>query len=351
MARRGEEALVWEAMQLRRRVSSRRVKRPYFFEILVAANLAALALLAALGVMPLLPSPVGTAVGLLLTVAIQAAVGVLIRAAVAAVRRERGYFRVVRRRRWLLDTLRLVIGAALVIFVYGWIKLMVPVVHPALFDEALWDLDRLLCFGISPTVLALDLFSRPAVLRAVDWSYANIFAASIVIASGYFLSDPSRRIRVAFANGYGLLWIAGAWLYILVPSLGPAYRFPDIWMAHGESLRITQNFQSLLMRNYQNVLRAARGEPHGPISIVYGIGAFPSLHVAFQTYVFLWMRRLWTSGEVLFGVFVIVIFLGSMITGWHYLIDGIAGLLLALACYLVFARRARVRRWLGLRRR
>ena len=74
-----------------------------------------------------------------------------------------------------------------------------------------------------------------------------------------------------------------------------------------------------------------------------GIAAFPSLHVGFQTYVFLWMRRLWTSGEVLFGIFVVVIFLGSMITGWHYFIDGVAGAALALGCYVLFDRLERRR--------
>jgi hypothetical protein len=326
-------------------------RRLYFFEIFVVANLAVLLLLVQYGTIPMLAFPRKIVGSLLVTVAAEAAVGVIVRAVVAMVRREHDYFRILRSARWLVDTLRLIAGAALVIFTYGWIKLVVPVVHPALFDQALWDLDQLLFLGISPTVFVLDLFGRPAMLRAVDWSYANIFAASIVIASAYFLSDPSRRIRIAFANGYALLWIAGAWLYMVVPSLGPAYRFPDIWMVHGDTLRTTQRFQALLMRNYQNVIRAWHGQPHGPVSIMFGIGAFPSLHVAFQTYVFLWMRRLWTSGEVLFGIFVVAIFLGSMVTGWHYFIDGVAGFLLALACYKLFARRARLRRWVELRRR
>ncbi|HYC93480.1 MAG TPA: phosphatase PAP2 family protein [Thermoanaerobaculia bacterium] len=327
------------------------MKRPYFFEIFVLANLAVLLLLVQRGEMPLLAFPQRVISQLVMTIAGEAALGVLIRSLVAAVRREHGYFRILRSRRWLLDSVRIVIGAALVIYIYGWIKLVVPIVHPTLYDQALWDLDQLLFFGIAPTILVLDLFGQPVVLRAVDWSYANIFAASIVIGAAYFLSDASRRVRIGFANGYAVLWIAGAWLYMLVPSLGPAYRFPEVWMAHGDNLQLTQKFQAILMRNYQNVIRAWHGQPHGSASIMFGIGAFPSLHVGFQTYVFLWMRRLWTSGEVLFGIFVATIFLGSMITGWHYFVDGVAGFLLALACYKLFARRAKLRRWLELRRR
>lgn len=327
------------------------MKRLYFFELFAVANLVVLGMGVKLHVVPMMAVPHLIIWKLMVSVAGQAALGVAIRSVVALVRRERGYFRIIRSRRWLLDTARIIVGSSVIIYVYGWIKLVVPIVNPTLFDQGLWELDRLICFGIAPSVFVLDLFGNPLVLRAVDWSYANIFAVSILIASAYFLSDPSRRIRLAFANGYALLWVGGAWLYVTVPSLGPAYRFPDIWMAHSDTLRVTQRYQALLMRNYQNVMRAWYGEPHGPVSIMFGIGAFPSLHVAFQTYVFLWMRRLWTSGQVLFGIFVVTIFLGSMITGWHYLIDGVAGLLLALVCYKVFSRRANVRRFLELRRR
>ncbi len=326
------------------------MRRPYFFELFTIVNLIAISIIA-YGTFELIREPLRVLFSLIATVATEAALGVIVRVVIAVVRRDHGYFRVIRSAAWLIDTVRLIVGGALVIFTYGWIKLVVPIVHPELFDRALWDLDQLLFFGAAPSVLTLDLFSNPTVLRAVDWSYANVFAISIVIASTYFLSEPSRRVRIGFANGYALLWIAGAWLYTIIPSLGPAYRFPDIWMAHRDTLRTTQVFQARLMRNYTNVLRFWSGRPYHAVSIVYGIGAFPSLHVAFQTYVFLWMRRLWRSGQVLFGIFVVFIFLGSMITGWHYFIDGVAGLLLAFACYKLFARRMRLDRWLELRRR
>jgi hypothetical protein len=308
------------------------VNRPYFFELFVVSNLAIVALFAHES-LPLLGSPVKIVAGLAISMAVQALLGVIVRVVVALVRKDRGYLATIRSRDWLIDTARLVVAAALVVFTYGWIKLVVPVYHPTLFDQQLWNVDQTIGFGLAPTVFFLDLLGNAAFLRTIDWLYANIFFASTVVASAYFFSEPRRHVRVAFANGYAALWITGAWLYLAVPSLGPAYAFHDLWMVHGDMLRITQTFQALLMRNYTNVLRAASGQPAGGISIVLGIGAFPSLHVAFQTYVFLWMRRLWTSGEVLFGLFAVAIFLGSMITGWHYLVDGIAGAVLAYACY------------------
>jgi hypothetical protein len=323
------------------------LKHLYFIEWFVILNLGVIALVTRDA--PLQPPPLRWVVPFIVAMAIQAACGIAVRCVVALARRERAYLHIIRRPAWIGDTVRLVLANAFVVYTYGWIKIFMPIVNPRLFDQELWDLDRILLAGLSPTVLLLDMFGNPLVLKAFDWSYAYIFLASTVVASAYFLSEPSRRVRVAFANGNAALWLTGAWLYVLFPSLGPAFRFPEVWFAYENGLRRTQAIQALLMRNYQNVLQAMRGEPHGEIQIVFGIAAFPSLHVAFQTYVFLWMRKLWTSGEVLFGIFALVIFLGSMITGWHYLIDGLAGIALALLWWWVFWRRAGLERWLAVR--
>ncbi len=315
-------------------------------EILAIANILAIAILTrdAPGIRP---SWLWT-LTLTLTLLIYTVIGIIVRVIVAFATGRKQYLRRFRRFPWLLETLRLNFAGGLTFFAYGWIKLAMPVVHPVLFDQQLWDLDQLVFFGLAPTVFFLDVLGNEAFLKTIDWSYSYVFYASTIVASGYFFSDPGRRVRVAFANGNAVLWIAGVWLYMAFPSLGPAYRFPDVWLAYDHVLARTQYLQAVLMRNYQDVIRAARGEQHGPIHLMLGIAAFPSLHVAFQTYVFLWMRRLWTSGEVLFGIFAATIFLGSMITGWHYLVDGLAGFVLALGCWWISWRRARMARFLRL---
>jgi hypothetical protein len=317
---------------------------PYAFELFVIANLAVIHLMfrrdsnAVLTTLPSTLLAFGTALLL------QGAGGVVVRLIIAAGRGDaRAYLRIIRSPGWLTDTFRLILFGSLMTHVYGWIKLTVPLFHARRFDQELWNLDRTLFFGYSPNVLFLDIFSSKPVLHAVDWSYAMIFVCSMSIAFGYILSAPSRRLRTAFMTGNVVLWIAGAWLYLLVPSLGPAFGFPEIWFAYSESLGRTQSLQAMLLRNYQNVLQVRT--TGADVNVLYGIGAFPSLHVGFQTYVFLWMRRLWTYGEIVFGVFLFAIFLGSMITGWHYLVDGLAGILLAALAYRFAASAFRIRSW------
>jgi hypothetical protein len=300
------------------------MKRPYFFEIFTVVNLILIqALLWHISRAPLRTLGL-TLADLLPVLLIQAIVGIGIRLAIG--RRE--YAAVIRSREWIIDTARIIVFSALSVHVYGWIKLSVPVLHPTLLDRQLWEVDQAILFGHSPNILFLDLFSHPLALRFFDWTYANVFVASINIASIFFLSETNRRLRINFTNSNTLLWLVGAWLYVLVPSLGPAYRFPQVWLPLAAMLANTQELQRILMTNYQHVLRGQS------VNVLLGIAAFPSLHVAFEVLVTLWMRGKWRT---LFIVIAVIIFLGSVVTGWHYLIDALAGVLLAVLAYLAVA--------------
>jgi hypothetical protein len=332
-------------------VNRRAVHGPYFFEVFTVINFVIIALL----LMRITPAPVRTMPSILMSLipafVLQTAAGVGLRALVAWRQgRGRDYGAILRSPAWLIDTARIIVFSALSVHTYSWIKLSMPLLHARLFDQELWDIDRAIFFGHSPNIFFLDLFSNRAMLRLIDVSYGNVFLASLIIASAFFGSAPSRRVRVAFTDSNTAMWIVGAWLYMLVPSLGPAYRFPDVWLALASVLAHTQELQRILMTNYQAVLQFRRGV-NAPVSIFYGVAAFPSLHVAFEMLVVLWMRRVWRPGEVLFWIFFLIIFLGSVITGWHYLIDSLAGIVLAWVCYAVAARAWRIDRWVAIRDR
>jgi hypothetical protein len=325
--------------------------RPYFFEIVTLANFIVIFVLVAPANPIVLTSIPETFMSFIPTLTTYAAIGVAIRAAIAWYQGElRAYFRIIRSAGWLIDTVRLVLFGSLMVHTYFWIKLVVPLFHPTLYDQELWNLEQRMFLGYSPNIFLLDLFSQRIVLTAIDWSYARIFFVSMSVAFMFFLSAPSRRLRAAFASGNTLLWLSGAWLYMLVPSLGPALRFPDVWLPFANGLTLTQHFQAILMQNYRAVARLPGGGKISDIQLMFGVAAFPSLHVAFQTFVFLWMRRVWVYGEIVFGVFALVILIGSVVTGWHYLIDGLAGIVLAAICYRVAASMWRIGEWLRLRK-
>jgi hypothetical protein len=212
----------------------------------------------------------------------------------------------------------------------------VPLLHHRLYDETFWNIDRTLFFGFSPNVFFLDLFSHPLALRAVDWTYANVFLASLFIGGAVVFSSPDPKLRIGFVNANATMWLIGSWLYLAFPTLGPAYRFPEVWLPLAQSLPQTQFLQRLLMTNYQNFLHIA--ERPAPVSLLLGIGAFPSLHTAYEFLLFLWLRGVSRWARLLFAVFTLTIFIGSIVTGWHYMVDAVAGVVLAGGCYWIFSR-------------
>ncbi len=322
---------------------------PYFFELFALANFFLIGVL----LLPLTPAvftslPTFTAQmgGVLLA---ELATGVVVRLAAGWFDGSaRAYLAVLRSPRWLLDTARLIVFAILIAHTYGWIKLMIPFLHPRLYDQQLWNFETALFGGYSPTVLVLSLFSNPPLMRFIDAAYGSVFILSMNIAYSYFLSAPSRRLRVAFSDSSALLWLIGAWIYVAVPSLGPGYRFHDLWRPYAALMPETQYAQRLLLENYELVIDRAKHVSRA-VDVLLGIAAFPSLHVAFETFVLLWLRRLWRYGEIGFGICAVLIFIGSVVTGWHYLIDSIAGIALAVVCYAIVARTHRIGRWLALR--
>jgi PAP2 superfamily len=324
--------------------------RPHAYELLALANVLAIFLVTARRTMQVLLTIPALFAIIGQSLLLQLLAGVAVRLVIGAIRGNwREYLAIIRRPAWFVETVRLLVGAALVVHAYCWIKVTVPLLHPVLYDQQLWDLDQRLCFGVSPNLFMLNVFSHPLALHVFDATYANIFIASMTVAFAYFLSAPANRLRIAFLTGNALLWLAGAWLYMAIPSIGPAYRFPEVWLQYANDFRVTEALQVRLWLNYNKVLQMRRpGGAAAPIDILLGIAAFPSMHVAFQTFVFLWFRRLWTWGELLFALFVAVIFIGSMVTGWHYLIDAIAGVLLAWITYEIANRLYRVKRWAAL---
>jgi hypothetical protein len=245
----------------------------------------------------------------------------------------RRYLQIVTSPRWLIDTCRLLVGMVFLAETYGWIKLLVPALHPVLYDAALYRIDQALFLGMSPSVFFLQLFSNTRFLHFIDQAYPRFFIGGMMIALGFFFSMPKRRVRITFMTSSTLMWLAGAWMYMILPSLGPAFRFPDIWFPYVKGLPRTQWSQAMLMRNYEAVMRLIRGGGPEKIILSFGVAAFPSLHVATQTQIAIWMRRSWRPGAILFTLAAFFVFIGSMITGWHYLVDGIAGVALAFSSY------------------
>ena len=312
--------------------------RPRLYEILVLLHVAAvLVLVRAVGRLSALPWD--TLLGIRLF-AIPMALFVLGAVAVrtAALAAAEGTPRAGRllaatfRPRSALDLLRLLVVASLVYYGHVWLKVIVPFVNPQLLDGPLARLDAAIHFGLNPGPLALGLFPWPVFLRAVDAYYAA-FVPLTVAGMAWFLTAPSRPERARFAAGFALLWLAGAWLYVAFPALGPCYVYAADYHQTAGSFPLQTATQKLLMTHYRALLGAAERGESLRILPVLGIGAMPSLHVAAHAFLALFARKRSRPLFLFFSAAAFLTFYGSLVTGWHYAVDGYAGLLLAILCW------------------
>jgi len=258
--------------------------------------------------------------------------------------RGRRYARTVASPAWLLGSAVLLLCGGLTVHGYSYLKLMVPLVHKASFDALFWDVDRYLLLGLSPSVFLLELFDRPWLLRAIDWSYVRLYYPVLLAFLAFFLSFRSNRLRFCIAGGFVGLWLSGSWLYLAFPSLGPCYAMSTVWDRFQQYMPFSHETQVRLMMNYVNVLRIAEGVWDG-VKIPFGVAAFPSLHVGSQFYSALWVRRLAPRLGFYVMLTVPVMFVGSIVTGWHYMIDSVAGLVMAWAAYRLATRASGLERW------
>ncbi len=258
------------------------------------------------------------------------AAGAALRA--AAVARENGaarawlYLRLIARPGNLLGLARMFVVLGLATWSYSWLKVFVPHLNGRVTDPLLAAADLRLHLGINPNRFVIELFPHPALWRGLDVYYAG-FVFTLGAGFALLASALDVRERARFAAGFAVLWIAGAWLYVAMPSLGPCYVFPEDYAAVRSHLPLQTETQRLLIAQYRSVISGLK--PGDVLNPVFGVAAMPSLHVAGQAFLAFAFRKRHPRLSLLFGVLSALTFLGSLVTGWHYAVDGYAGVLLA----------------------
>ena len=193
-----------------------------------------------------------------------------------------------------------------------WMKAMIPLVTPMWADYPLADLEA--------AILGQDAWRLlPPPNRPLEFIYLTwplVVCGSFVAV---FLGRRAHREQALFAFflTVGLLGVFGQYL---LPSGGPIF-----W----ERLGYGDRFAAIEIpnRTWTAAARLWSAYQGHAISFASGISAFPSIHVATTAWIAISFRH-WLG-----YAYLAVIFFGSIILGWHYAIDGVAGIAGALICY------------------
>lgn len=222
--------------------------------------------------------------------------------------------------------------SALQIAVLTWTKVMLPIASPFWADPLLANFDHLL-FGGEPWRIAEAAFgwAAPAFDRAyVMWAPLKFGTFVILI----LMPEDARKSRALIA--YFLMMATVAIGQFLLSSGGPVFY---------HRLGFGPRFEAIPMEPW---VRAARdylwaGYVQRGGEIGGGISAMPSLHVAAS----LWIALAWRSYSRVLGylglMYFATILVGSVLLGWHYAADGIAGGAITAVAWFAAARVMRTR--------
>lgn len=224
----------------------------------------------------------------------------------------------------------------------------IPQVEPFSWDPILAAWDRAILLGHDAWTLTHALFPGPMAAHVSEQIYLVWFFlvyGAAVIAAVMPLKSPT---RLAFLLAFGLDWaLGGALLAIIFSSAGPVYYerlYADpVFAPLVERLHLLSGQAGLsLMEVVEKLWRGNMIPPQAP---PLGISAFPSMHlcmVATVTGFAFSFGRVWGALALLYTA---AILFGSVHLGWHYLVDGLAGIALGALFWWISLRFARA--WLA----
>jgi hypothetical protein len=211
--------------------------------------------------------------------------------------------------------------AFLILSTFNTFKVFIPRINPFFLDGFLSDLDRWV-FGTDAWRLTHAVIG-PTGTRVIDVFYGLWFPAWL-IAIMHFSLFAGRELQRRFFLSFISVWAAlGIGLAILLSSAGPCF----LELIHHP---YAERYAGLFP--LQDAPGAARAQEYlgkayltGEIGLAQGISAMPSVHVAVVALLVMAVRSYgrWLFATALF--LYMMIFVGSVHLGWHYVSDGVVG--------------------------
>lgn len=230
--------------------------------------------------------------------------------------------------------------AAMVVFNKAMLDLKpsISAIAPFSWDTWLAESDRLIHLGHDPWVLLQPVLGYPIVSSAISLVYCFWFLAMFTFWFWFAFEGRYTDLRLRFFLAYMLAWwLGGGLMALYFSSAGPVYYgriglTPDVFAPlmtylHGVKQALPMwalDTQEFLWRSY-----TVRDEPF------LGISAFPSMHVATAALIALSSFHLNKRLGYWMCLFCAVILIGSVHLGWHYALDGYAGIVIAVAAWWV----------------
>jgi hypothetical protein len=205
----------------------------------------------------------------------------------------------------------------------------IPVAVPFYLDPALTRLDRAV-FGIDPWRLTHAEFgwATPLIDRFyLSWLLVMLFSFYLVL-----LSRPS-RVKSQSLLAYLLMWpLVGTVGGYALSSAGPIFH-DALFGGHSGLIAALQREGAIKALDLQHLLWRAYTLRYEMLGA--GISAMPSMHVGMACWAALALRAYFPRYQWIGWTYVGLIWFSSVHLGWHYVSDGIVGIVGALLVWRI----------------
>ena len=243
----------------------------------------------------------------------------------------------IRRERWPRGRIAMVAVALasfyVTYFAYRNVKSAAPLLRPGeQFDQRLLDLERGVFGGSDPAAVlhaVLGTGVSAHVLSAVYMAFFALIPLALAIA---LVVVRNQRAGLFFVTALAVNWLLAAGSYLLLPSIGPFHAAPATF----------SELPHTAVTDMQDELMAKRtaflADPQAA-GAAQSIGAFASLHTSILLTAAIAGELLRVSRPVRIALWIVAVLtmIATIYFGWHYLLDDVAGALIAVLS-LVAAR-------------
>lgn len=239
---------------------------------------------------------------------------------------------------WFLRGLFILVWFPFIGKAFGIIKSSIPAINPFYADAILADLDVWI-LGDDAWKISHYLTPEWSVL-VMDRIYILWFTY-VILVTGIFSFTRNTRLQIRGALTFQLSWILlGIVLAIAISSVGPVFydrvyggdRYTDLIF----TLSNVHERHGLFATQALNFLISNAGKP----TLGAGISAMPSMHVAMAFFGFLvamsFEGKVWLKAFT--AAFTAATLFGSVHLGWHYLTDGLVGIVLVYLIWIAVGR-------------
>jgi hypothetical protein len=251
----------------------------------------------------------------------------------------------------LKDPLRMASGLpvflafALFMFVFTTFKGQITAMAPFSWDAAFDQWDRALHFGLRPWEILQPILSSGSAVFLFNVNYNLWFIVMNLFFVHFAFYAPLDEGRAHFFLVFFVLWMVGGTLLATVfSSAGPCY-FDRLGLGsepYGPLMRRLSEISEtwpVWALGTQDMLWSFKQQG----SALGGVSAMPSMHSATAL---LFVFVAWGKGGVLRWLVTahgMLIFLGSVLLGWHYAVDAYLSFVLTIICW--FALKPVARWW------